>query len=296
MRKPAGRASDAERMKARSDEHTPDTAGKSMHGAWSTPHNWCDRRCERCPVALDCAVHVACRRRCAERVARGEDPDSYEAKAEDVLENLESAVCMLEQMAGEAGIDIHQRLPQPPIALDAVRVQRAGEQVVRALAQVRVPVDLASEALADAADETIALWSLLVVKAVRVFSYTVAFDPDVWAQRGRHCRPLQGALGDRERQQARQVLLSPGSGCRSHGPIGAAMVHASLGSSIIACPLAHHVRLNEAPPPRQGTERLAPPRQGIGPSSGARTRHFGRADAASGRRDAGLKQGPPSAA
>lgn len=169
-------------MKAKSDELTPDTAGRSMLGAWSTPHNWCDRRCERCPVALDCGVNLACIRRRAEREARGDDPDSSEAMVEDVLESLESAVRQLEPLAGEAGIDVHQRLPQPPVVLDAVRVQRAGDQVVRALMRLRVPDDLASERLADAADEIIALWSLLVVKAARVFSYTAEFDPDVWAQ------------------------------------------------------------------------------------------------------------------
>lgn len=51
------------------------------------------------------------------------------------------------------------------------------------------------------------------------------------------------------------------------GPSVRAMVHASMVSSIIACLLAHHVRLNEAPPPRQGTERLAAP---IHPQSLAR--------------------------
>lgn len=51
------------------------------------------------------------------------------------------------------------------------------------------------------------------------------------------------------------------------GPSARAMVHASMVSSIIACVLAHHVRLNEAPPPRQGTERLTAP---IHPQSLAR--------------------------
>ena len=51
------------------------------------------------------------------------------------------------------------------------------------------------------------------------------------------------------------------------GPSVRAMVHASLVSSIIACVLAHQVRLNEAPPPRQETERLTAP---IHPQSLAR--------------------------
>jgi putative transposase len=51
------------------------------------------------------------------------------------------------------------------------------------------------------------------------------------------------------------------------GPSVRAMIHASLVSSIIACVLAHHVRLNEAPPARQGTERLTAP---IHPQSLAR--------------------------
>lgn len=51
------------------------------------------------------------------------------------------------------------------------------------------------------------------------------------------------------------------------GPSVRAMVHASIVSSIIVCVLAHHVRLNEAPPPRQGTERRTAP---IHPQSLAR--------------------------
>jgi hypothetical protein len=38
-----------------------------------------------------------------------------------------------------------------------------------------------------------------------------------------------------------------------------AMVHASMVSSIIACILAHHHRLDEAPPPRANAERKTPP-------------------------------------
>ena len=166
----------------RPDPFTAATARRSMHGAWSTPHNWCDRRCERCPIALDCAVHLACSQRRAEHEARGEDPDSSEVVAQDILQSLESAFRMLEQISREAGIDIHEQVPQPPVALDAVRVHRAGLQAVRALMQLRVPVELASEALTDAADETFALWSLLVAKAARVLSYAEEFDPDVWAQ------------------------------------------------------------------------------------------------------------------
>lgn len=51
------------------------------------------------------------------------------------------------------------------------------------------------------------------------------------------------------------------------GPSVRAMVHASMVSSVIACLLAHHVRLNEAPPPRVGTERQSAP---IHPQSLAR--------------------------
>ena len=154
----------------------------STGAAWSPPHNWCDRRCERCPIASTCGVHVACTRRRAERVARGDDPDSPEAILEGVVRTLESAVRMAEQMGREAGIEIERPLAQPPVVLDGVRVQRVGERVARALAQVHAPADATSEPLAEAADETIALWSLLVAKAARVFSYTVDFDPDIWAR------------------------------------------------------------------------------------------------------------------
>jgi len=43
------------------------------------------------------------------------------------------------------------------------------------------------------------------------------------------------------------------------GPSVRAMVHASMVSSIIACLIAHHHRLKEAPPPNEGAERKTPP-------------------------------------
>ena len=131
---------------------------------------------------MDCEVHLVCTRQRAEHIARREDPDSPDVMTADMLHSLESALRMAEQMAHEAGFDIHQPLPSPPVALDAVRVHRAGVQVARALARMLVPVDVASEALTDAAGQAIALWSLLVAKAARVFSYTVEFDPDLWSQ------------------------------------------------------------------------------------------------------------------
>ena len=168
--------------KARSDKPNSTTARKAMNGMWSTPHNWCDRRCDRCRLALDCEVNLACIRRRAEHEVRGEDPDSPETMAEDLQHTLESAVHMVEQLAREAEIDLSEPLPLPPVAGGAVCVQRAGEQVLRALAKLQAPLAGASEAQADAAEETIAQWSLLVAKAARIFSYTLEFDPDTWAQ------------------------------------------------------------------------------------------------------------------
>lgn len=43
------------------------------------------------------------------------------------------------------------------------------------------------------------------------------------------------------------------------GPAVRALVHASLVSSLIACVLAHHHRLDEIPPPHEGAERKTPP-------------------------------------
>lgn len=153
---------DMQCMNTRSDQFTSATARSLMRRVWSTPHNWCDRRCERCPVASDCDVHRSEITRRAEYEARGENPNNPTAVAEDVLQSLQSAVGMLEQMAREAGIDIDEQLPQPPVSLNTARVQRAGKEVLRALTQLRVPVDLASEVLAHAAYETVELgrsWS-----------------------------------------------------------------------------------------------------------------------------------------
>lgn len=43
------------------------------------------------------------------------------------------------------------------------------------------------------------------------------------------------------------------------GPAVRALVHASMISSILACVLAHHHRIDELPPPHEGAERTTPP-------------------------------------
>lgn len=81
------------------------------------PYNWCDRRCERCPLSDRCAVTLRERERREAARRRGDDPDDPEVVARDITADLEQAMEMLVQAADEDGIDIDELdldAPLPP--------------------------------------------------------------------------------------------------------------------------------------------------------------------------------------
>src|SRR5687768_7286215 len=103
----------------------------SLRDVFSAPFNWCDRRCERCPLAGECPIQRRELQRRWVHEARGRDPDDPAVIAEDMQETLESTVRMVEEIAAEEGIDLTAPLPARPIVLDARRLERASVTVVK---------------------------------------------------------------------------------------------------------------------------------------------------------------------
>lgn len=71
----------------------------------SPPFNWCDRRCERCPLLESCPIPS--------------DPRTLEEAAQD-------ATALLEDMLAEAGLDADDLPEPPPPAVDELLLRDAG--------------------------------------------------------------------------------------------------------------------------------------------------------------------------
>ncbi len=85
---------------------------------FSEPHNWCDRQCERCPLASECEVP---KRDLDARVtseARGEEWDPLDSAVEDTCRDLDAFVERLDVDDDPAGA--------PPDLLGADRLRSAG--------------------------------------------------------------------------------------------------------------------------------------------------------------------------
>jgi hypothetical protein len=55
---------------------------------FSAPFNWCDRKCERCPVAPECPVHRRELQNRWVRTARGVNPDDLQVAIEDGVHEM----------------------------------------------------------------------------------------------------------------------------------------------------------------------------------------------------------------
>jgi hypothetical protein len=76
----------------------------------SACHNWCDRRCERCPLWRECPVSTS---------------------QITMTEALEQAVTMIEQVCRDEGIDTDALPPPPPPGPTELALQRAALEWAR---------------------------------------------------------------------------------------------------------------------------------------------------------------------
>lgn len=113
------------------DMHSPVS---SLADLFCSPFNWCDRGCERCPLAGECPVRQKGLQRRLAHEAAGVDPDDPEVWMDDIVDGLTETVGMLEQIAREEGVDLDAPIPPPTvISLDAKRLHRARNALVMSL-------------------------------------------------------------------------------------------------------------------------------------------------------------------
>jgi hypothetical protein len=102
--------------------------------------------------------------------AHGRDPDDPDLVMQDVARDLEKMVAHLTAVAEAQGIDLDAPLPPAPIVLDAVRLRRAGLDLVSAIHQ------LPEGALGP--EDHGELMSTVIVLAPKVARIALSFDDD----------------------------------------------------------------------------------------------------------------------
>jgi hypothetical protein len=121
----------------------------------SREHNWCDKRCERCPLEQTCAVACRVAETTRRHMERGEDPDDWDVILRDIAEDFAKTIEMIEAVAREDGIDLSAPAPEPPPSLGARRLKEAGLRYVHSAAAIaRVAPGEDADALSSSATMT----------------------------------------------------------------------------------------------------------------------------------------------
>jgi hypothetical protein len=115
----------------------------------AAPHNWCDRRCERCPLSTSCPI-----------------PGLADREPEEILGD---AVDLLEAICGECGID-PAGLPPPPESIDTRVLREAG----RGWADAFMALE---PSLADAPIRSV----VVAGKVARIAAEKELDDADLWS-------------------------------------------------------------------------------------------------------------------
>ena len=79
--------------------------GPLMNERSVRPWNWCDRRCERCPLSLECSVNIRVEEQRREAEERGADPDDPNEVMAMVAESFREAMQMLTQALPEEELE-----------------------------------------------------------------------------------------------------------------------------------------------------------------------------------------------
>lgn len=128
------------------------------HEPFGPPREWCDRRCERCPLAAGCAVAVRERGRRWAHTMRGRDPDDGEVIGANMAADLELALELLREI--EAELPPADEVAAPPSVVSLV-----GRQLEESAATL---VNLLSELDDHARDVLGPIAVILSTKAARV--------------------------------------------------------------------------------------------------------------------------------
>ncbi len=102
---------------------------------FTSPYNWCDGNCARCPLANECPVRKRELQRNWVHTARHEDPSDPLVILEDAEQDMLRGISALEEAAEEEGVDLDAPIPSEPISLAAARLYKAALAIVSGLAQ-----------------------------------------------------------------------------------------------------------------------------------------------------------------
>lgn len=144
-------------------EPTNNTLASSL----SDPSNWCDTRCERCPIAASCALGRRERAARLRALTPVPSPPSSPAPFADEMDvffeqlgnELDRITEALEAAAAAEGIDLAAPVTAPPVLLDTVRFEAAAFALMCA-------IDVCERT--TRATELRRLSTLLAIKAARI--------------------------------------------------------------------------------------------------------------------------------
>jgi hypothetical protein len=133
------------------------------------PSDWCDSRCERCPMLGRCPIGQTVVRERPRRAGEDGDPDDWRALIEELERSCEQSLELLAKVCEREGIDVaglHLAQPEPAI-LEAA--QRLGGELA-ASAKVFADFALAGGAPHDNEDLAVLIAgaALVAVKTTRI--------------------------------------------------------------------------------------------------------------------------------
>ena len=159
------------------NQATP-SRGHTIGDAFSTPFNWCDSRCQHCPLMLECPLCRKLEQKRWVHEARGENWDDPGVVMQDISQELASVMETIRLLAIQQGIDLAAPLPRPLIALDEVRLRKAGLELSVALAALTQSPEYTKQS--QAIDDAVAAGITLTLKAARIGAYLADRSSDIW--------------------------------------------------------------------------------------------------------------------
>jgi hypothetical protein len=144
------------------------------------PFNWCDRRCERCPLADECVIATADAERRSAHESVGIDPDAPEVMQADVLRTLERALALVTEAARSQGLDPEQILAEPPPEPSETATQRR-ELAIRLAQQIYLACTGLGSEVASRAIERSTVVAMKVARIAEADAAEVASNIDAAA-------------------------------------------------------------------------------------------------------------------
>jgi hypothetical protein len=161
----------------------PSDQGETMstREEFSPPHNWCDSRCQRCPIG-DCPVRLRLVQHDWGHQMRAEAPHDEDVRIEDVLQDFRKAMNKITDIAVQVGSghDAPERRPRF-VSLDAQRLSDVACRFFAAVHDaVKVSVSSGSDPAITRVHQVLRLISLVRIKAARLAEHRTDLKDDGW--------------------------------------------------------------------------------------------------------------------